>query len=677
MGMKRSRVAVIIIILISVMFIFILRLIKLQLIDGKTYAAQSQNKVVTKTIVKAPRGDILDRYCRPLVQNRKALTVEFNKTMIEKNKLNQTIYRVIKIFNACNQTYIDTFPILKTQPYVYDSNVFDNESKLAKFNEFLKSKKIEADMTADKSLEELIKYYKLDEYSVEDARNIIAIRYEIEMRSSVSFFTFANDINIETATMIKEKSDEIQGVYLEVEPVRFYTQDYFASHILGRVGRIYAEEYETLKEKGYLLDDIVGKEGIERTFEEYLRGENGVKYAQRDVTGTMTEIVKNIDPKPGNDIILTIDKNMQTLTEDGLAEIIKILKEQNGEEAASTGAVVFMDIHTGEVLSLASYPTYNLTTYSQDFAEVSQDPLKPYVNRAISGLFPPGSTFKMVAGIAGLEESVITPDTKYSCMGFYDYYELYKPTCIFGTVHGTLTLKDALARSCNCYFFDIARKVGIDKLNEYGKMLGFGELTGINIEGEKKGVLAGREYRISKGQAWQEGETLLAAIGQTDNNVTPLQLCNYIAIIANGGIRYRPQIVKAIRNKETGEILFENQPVITETLPIKQSTFEAVRKGLFMATQQGGSGYKGFQDFKMATVSVKTGTSEMPRGLPTTLIVGYAPSENPQIAFSLVVEHGGLDAVHIDAILIKDVLSYYFSNKDVFDHVPEIGELLS
>ncbi|MDF2686245.1 MAG: Penicillin-binding protein 2 [Clostridia bacterium] len=675
MAIKTGRVIFLIIILLIFSSIFTFRLIKLQLVDGKTYANESKNSVVTKTIIKAPRGDILDRYCRPIVQSRMAITVEFNKTLIK--DLNNTIFKTINIFEKCGQTYIDTFPISKTEPFVYDEAFLSSEGLISKYNKYLSDKRIKINQTADKDIEALIKYYKLGSFNIIDARKIIAVLFEMELRSIQSFFTFANDINIETATAVKENSDELQGVYLEVEPVRYYTENYFASHIIGQVGRIYASEYESLQEKGYMLDDFVGKDGIEKIAEDYLKGENGYKYAQRDITGNTLDIIENVDPKPGNDVILTIDKNMQIITEEALPEIIRLLKEQNGEEAANSASAVFMDIHTGEVLSMGSYPTYNIATYNEDFRELSQDPSKPFVNRAISGLFPPGSTFKIVAAAAGLEEGFITDKTTYNCTGIYTYYKTYQPQCFNSTAHGKETVKEALQKSCNTFFFDLSRKMGIDLLNKYGKLFGFGEKTGIELQGESKGILAGRENRELSGGIWQDGETLMAAIGQTDNTVTPLQLANYISTVANGGTRYEPHIIKTVRNRESGKVIYETLPVVKNQLDLQPETLESIIKGLSMATEEGGSAYSGFKDFKTVKVAIKTGTSEMSTGIASALMVGFAPADNPQIAFSVVVENGGTGAASILSVLIKDVLSYYFSNRNEFDKIQSDGDLLT
>lgn len=657
--------------------VFILQLIKLQLIDGEDYAERSRNSVITKTSVKAPRGDILDRYCSPIVQSETVMTVEVDKSSVK--NLNNKILYLINVFESTKDTYYDTFPISKKEPYIYSEDFLANKSKVNSFNKYLSAKKIKTNLTAADTIKALIKYYKLTEMPIEDAIKVIAVRYEMEARGSANYYNFASDISIETATIIKENSDDLPGIYINVEPVRAYSEEYFASHIIGNVGIIYAEEYEVLRSEGYSYDDYVGKDGIEKYAENYLRGTNGYRYTARDTTGSVVDIIEDISAVPGNDVILTIDKDMQIVTEESLAKIVRMLKEQNGEEAATSATAIFMDINTAEILSMGSYPTYNLETYNKDFNYYTQSGLKPYVNRAISGLFPPGSTFKTIVSVAALEEGIITPDQIFQCDGKYTYYETYQPSCYlyshYGLTHGKITVKEALMKSCNCFFFDVGRQLTIENISKYGKLLGFGAKTGIDIYGESKGILASRENRESSGGQWQYGETLMAAIGQSDNTVTPIQLVNAIATIANGGTRYKPHIIKAVRDRENGELIMETEIEVLEKIDLKSSTVDAVIEGLRLNVVYGGSAYDGFKDFDVVTVGVKTGTAEVSNGLETALMVGVAPIENPQVAFVVVTENGGSDAAAINSELVKDVLSYYFKS-EAHDETNSIGTLI-
>ncbi len=661
---KKARTIAVFSLFIIICAIFIVRLAVLQLSQGDEYLRQSRNSVVTKTSVKAARGAILDRYCRVIASSTEAMTVQVNKTLIK--DMNATILRVIEIFESTGEEYIDTFPITEQEPFIYSVSYLESKSAPKSFGEYLSARKIKTDMTAADTMQALIKYYKLTKYPVADAAKIVAVRYEIDCRSSSSFFTFATDIGIETATMLKENSDEIPGVYIEVEPVRTYANEYFASHIIGHLGRIYAEEYETLKDQGYSVDDYIGKEGIEKIAENYLRGVNGTKYAVRDVTGSVVEIINDdssVEPKAGYDVITTLNTDMQMITEDSLEKIIYDIRKLNGEDSASSGAAIFMEIDTAEILSMASWPTFNIATYNQDFVSLSKNPVGPYVNRAISGLFMPGSTFKGVTAVAGLEQGLITPATVYYCTGKYTYYENYSYSCFSSISHKNMTVESALAKSCNTFFFDLGRRLTIDVISEYASHLGFGQKTGIDLPGELSGVCASREYRENiLGGTWQLGDTLIAAIGQTDNTATPLQLVNYIATIANGGTRLRPHVIKAVMDSETGEVIKKIEPEVIERLDLSETTVRTVLNGMRMAAEKGGTVYEGFKDFDIS-VAVKTGTAEKAGQIPTSLMIGVAPADDPKIAFVVVIENGGLNVSRYNAELVKDVLSFYFSDK--------------
>ena len=653
--------------------VFVFRLADLQLVHGSEYLEKSRNRVVTKSVIKAARGEILDRNCRPIVQNKRVFTVEFNLSAIK--DLNKTIDQMLEIFGTTGQDYIKTFPISVTEPYVYSESFLVSESQVESFKKFLSERKIEYG-SADKVMAALIKYYDADDYPAENAAKIAAVRYEISLRSSGSYYTFASDINIETVTEVKENIDEISGVYIEEEPVRYYTEENFASHIIGYVGKISAEEYATLRQDGYSMNDTVGKDGIEKTMEEYLRGTDGYKYAIRDVTGATTDVIKNDEPKAGNDVILTIDKNLQMIVEDSIESVVGKIREQNGENAAISASAVFLEVGTSDVLAMASYPTYNLETFYEDYNTLSKDKGKPYVNRAISGLFAPGSTFKMVTGIAALETGTISPTTTYRCTGIYDYYKDMTFSCFNSRAHGTETVVEALQKSCNIFFFDAIRRMGISKFEEYGKMLGFGQKTGIDIRGESTGVLAGNEYRKKVGgELMKPGEVLLSAIGQSDTSVTPLQLANYAATIANGGVRMVPHVIKSVRNSETGTVISETEPEVAVDMNLSKSTVETITKGMKAVAEKGGGLYSAFKDYTITTVAVKTGTAEKASGLPNALIVGFAPADNPKIAFAVVVEEGGINVAPTIAEVIKNALSYYYSNMDSLDSISKEGQL--
>lgn len=672
---KNYRLIPIIALFLIICALFAVRLVSLQLVDGESFAEQSRNSVISRTVLPATRGDILDRYCRTIVSNKTAMTIGIDQS--EADDLNHVIDKLIDIFSYCGEEYIDNaFPITRGEPYVYYDSFLEKDSSVAAFNKYLKSRKTKTDMSASDTLDSLIKYYKLSSYPRQRARDIIAVRYEMYVRGSGKSFVFADDVGIETVTMVSE-ADDLSCVYVSEEPVRVYSEEKFASHIIGYVGRIYAEEYEYLKSDGYSMNDYVGKEGIEKVMESYLRGKSGYKYTQSDVTGQIIGTIEDVSPVKGNDVILTLDREMQIVLEEDLEKVIYEIREQNGEDHAVSGAAVFMKINNGEILAMASWPTYNLSTYYSDYNTLSRDPGKPYVNRAISGTFAPGSTFKLVTAVAGLEEGIINKSSVYNCTGYYTYYESYQPSCFGYTAHGKVNVVNALKKSCNGFFFDVGRLLTIEKLTEYGKAFGFGQKTGIELSGESAGILGSKEYLASRGADWQAADTLLVAIGQSYTSATPIQLVNYIATVANGGTRYQPHIIKAVRDFETGEIVKETEITILEQLDLKSTTVEAVMEGIMdAASQTGGSAYSGFKDFDLVSVAVKTGTAENASGIPSALMIGVAPAENPEIAFAIVIENSGTSVTPISANVIKDVLSYYYLSNTGLDSVNSEGSLI-
>ena len=667
--MKRSRIWILVVLFCLACAACIVRLVKLQLIDGDEYRAQSLARVVTRTEEQAARGEILDRYCRPLVQNKTVLAVNLDLNLCK--DVNKTLSVMIGIFHSYGQSYFDYLPVSTSEPYV-----FTEEQLPSEFLEFTEKRKVEENSTAEETLERLIEYYGLESYSPEEAREIIGVRYSMFRAGSPSVYTFASDVSMEVITALRERNDEMVGVEVASGYTRLYTEENFASHILGYMGPISAAEYEARKDKGYALTDSVGKAGIEKICEEYLRGTDGYRYLEVNSSGGITGLLDGKDAVFGSDIILTIDKNMQQITEDSLASAVAGNKELNGEEAATSAAAVFLDVKTGEIFSLASTPDYNLATFYQDYATLSQSADHPYMNRAISGAFPPGSTWKIVTAVAGLEEGIITKNTTIRCTGRYTYYDDYQPTCNDARAHGVVNVESALQKSCNCFFYDVGRKLGSEKLAEYARRFGFGSKSGIELSGEISGIVASKSYRESIGGTWQSGETLLAAIGQTDNAATPLQLASMAATVANNGVRMQPYLIRAITNRDTGETT-ETKPTVAGNLNVSENTLKLIQSGMYMVTSvSGGTAYSSFKDFDIVSVAGKSGTAETPPGLAAALFVGYAPVEDPQVAFAVVIEHGGSGAYVYTTQVVKDVLSYYFSNRDAFDSVVGTNELL-
>ena len=506
-------------------------------------------------------------------------------------------------------------------------------------------------------------------------RDAAGVLYEQLLRTkgvNQTAYRFAADVNIDFISRVKELS--IPGVSIEATTTRQYHTTY-AAHLLGRVAAIDPDEwtsyYKTADidgdgEPDYQMNDTVGKDGAERAFENYLRGSSGVRALERNTSGKVVSETWLTDPQPGDNVVLTIDLDLQSTVENVLATSIPKLTSKEVEGAAC----VILDVNNGDVLASASYPTFSLATYGQDIAKNGVDPLRPLYNRALMGTYPPGSTFKMVTAIAGLEEGIITPSTQIKDLGAYTYYPGTPPKCwIFrqhGTTHGLVNVSKAIEVSCNYFFFDVGRRLGIDRLVDYATRFGLGQKTGIEL-GEKPGVMASREYTESLGQKWYDGNTLSVAIGQENSAFTPIQLANYIATLVNGGTRYSTHLLKEVKSSDFTNVEYSYQPQVLSTIDIQPKNLEAVKAGMLALTSDG-SVSRYFQDLGVK-VGAKTGSAQISaQSQSNAVFVCFAPFDKPEIAMAIVVEHGGSGS-ELGA-MAADILSYYFSAKDSQDEVP-------
>lgn len=509
----------------------------------------------------------------------------------------------------------------------------------------------------------------------DQVRDAAGVLYEQLLRTkgvNQTAYRFAADVNIDFISRVKELS--IPGVSIEATTTRQYHTTY-AAHLLGRVAAIDPDEwtsyYKTADidgdgEPDYQMNDTVGKDGAERAFENYLRGSSGVRALERNTSGKVVSETWLTDPKPGNNVVLTIDLDLQGTVEDVLANSIPKLSSKEVEGAAC----VVLDVNNGDVLASASYPTFSLATYGQDIAKNGVDPLRPLYNRALMGTYPPGSTFKMVTAIAGLEEGIITPSTQIKDLGAYTYYPGTPPKCwIFrqhGTTHGLVNVSKAIEVSCNYFFFDVGRRLGIDRLVDYATRFGLGQKTGIEL-GEKPGVMASREYTESRGQKWYDGNTLSVAIGQENSAFTPIQLANYIATLVNGGTRYSTHLLKEVKSSDFTNVEYSYEPKVLSTIDIQPKNLEAVKAGMLALTSDG-SVSRYFQNLGVK-VGAKTGSAQISAQTESNAVfVCFAPYDKPEIAMAIVVEHGGSGS-ELGA-MAADILSYYFSAKQTQDEVP-------
>lgn len=652
----------------------------LQIVNGMYYKNEAQKKLIRVNSIMAPRGEILDRYGKVLANNRPAFTVEITKTTDDEDVLNNSLQQIIEIFQKNNDKYKDNLPILS------DKFVFGSDSELIMWK---KKYGISPNSTPNEAFVELRKKYHIDkELQNEDAKKVVALRYEMSEQGYNSFksVVLAFDVSKETISEIEERHQQFPGVNVVVNPIRNYPNGSLASQVLGYIGNINEKELEGLSSLGYKYSDIVGKDGIESTSEVYLKGTNGKKFVETDLSGRFSQSLENQKPVQGGKVVLTIDKDIQLVAETALEETIKKIKSGGFSKTYSDvkgGVALAIDVNTGEILALANYPNYNPGIFSKgislkEWQDINNDSLRPLFNRAISGKYAPGSTFKMVTALAALENGTITADEKILDKGKYDFYKDYQPACwIWNSSHGThgyVNVTDALKVSCNYYFYEIGRRLGIERLYEYASKFGLNQKTGIELKGEVTGIVASptsREqlYNFNKylypNKVWYPGDTLQASIGQSDSAVTPIEMASYISILANGGTKYQLHIIKSEKSFDEKQIFTEKSSDIISTIDIKDVNYRAVIEGMRqVANDESGTAYSTFAGFPIE-IAAKTGTSQTGIGgkSPHGWFVGFAPFDKPQIAVVVLIENGGSGGY--SAPVAKEIFAQYFGlNKE-------------
>ena len=541
---------------------------------------------------------------------------------------------------------------------------------------------IQGEGAVDENSGETVPVLNIGDLSTREARDLAGILYELSLRSSGVYqaneYVFAQDVDIDFITRVKENS--LTGVVIEPTTVRQYHTTY-AAHLLGQVTPIYPEEveyYTSLDLDGdgvadYSLNDTVGRGGVEQAFESYLRGSSGVRTVERNASGKIVSETWLEEPEPGDNVVLTLDINLQAYVENTLATAIPQI---DVEEAVGGGACVILDVDTSEVLACASYPTFDPAKYNSNFNEYASDPLEPLFNRALQGTFAPGSTFKMVTAIAGLEEGIITPTTEIKDEGIYKYYSSPQPKCwIYNTNggnHGSINVSEAIEVSCNYFFYEVGRLLGIDTLVDYATRFGLGQKTGLELA-ERQGVMASPEYTESMGGTWYEGSVLSVAIGQESSQFTPIQLANYIAALVNGGSRNATHLLKEVKSSDFSQVLYTKEPELLSTIEIQDENLEAVKAGMLALTTQG-SVSRHFTDLPFQ-VGAKTGSAQVDGQVEANAVfVCFAPYDDPEVAMALVVQRGGSGS-ELGA-MAADILSYYFSSQETRDEAPTENTLV-
>ncbi len=677
------------------------RLVDLQIVKGSEYAEINNERLVRAYSVAAPRGEILDNKGKPLVENRTGYSIRVQKIGLNDDELNRILYSAAKLAAEYGAETESSFPIVKDEngksltfdftieenggtrpvegvkypkttekPDEKTSDAKETEDKTnAGDSEEKKAEKLEAwkkdnKLTDFSSAEEILGFYEKkyavsSEYDSDTALAITAIRYAMDKAnfSEKNSYKLCRDVDMAVVQQIKEQYSDFPGIDVVIEPFRSFTKGTLAAHILGRTGRIYAEEYAEMKNDGYGINDMIGKDGLEKVLEKYLKGKDGYKSVEMSRGGGVTRILQDKEPKSGNYAKLTLDRDLQEATENALKEKI------SQAVGTGSGAAIAVNPKTGGVLAMASYPTYDLSTFNEDYDKLIKSKSKPLINRVLNGTYSPGSTFKPLTSVAALESGTITPDTYITDLGKYTYYPSYQPTCLVysssGATHGTINVSQAIGVSCNYFFYDVGRRMGIETLDQYASNFGLGQTTGIELP-ESTGILASPSNRESAGGVWYPGDVLQAAIGQSDNLFTPAQLASYICTLLNKGKRYSLHLVDEVVDYDTNEVVLKKEPEVLSDNPISDSTYNAVTDGMRRVVTSG-TASAAFASSKYKAAG-KTGTAEVPDGADNVLFVGFAPYDDPEIVVAVIIEHGASSS--FSAGVAREIFDAYMQIKN-------------
>lgn len=633
------------------------------------YRESASDTITYKMTIPAVRGDICDTNGKIIVTTKEAYSVSFNYWSMPSDiaTANRTILAAVEAIKATNSEHLlttDYFPFEGTYPSLtFSAEAYDTTSKVSsKLSKVLKYRKISKDGTiksdtAQEMISWYLKKYKMVDsdknplYTNEEITALLRIRYNMDATDygSAQDYMYADNVSADTVAQIKERG--VRGIIFPQSISRQYNYEGYLSQVLGNLGKITAETYDYyVLELGYSVNSTVGVSGVEALFEEYLHGTDGIKTVVEDANGNVVKEYVDREPVEGKDIWLTIDIDIQVAAEDALRESVL----EYGLNTVKAGAMTAID-PTGAVLAIASYPTYNLATFNEDYSTLATDPAQPLLNRATNGLYTPGSTFKPGIAAAALEEGIITQNSTVHCSGVYSYYSPFTLKCwVYPDAHGSINVFAAIARSCNCFFCDMGRLLGIEKMNKYCKIYGLGEKTGIEI-GEKTGILAGEEYRDANGLgSWYPGDTVAAAIGQSDNQFTPIQISSYMATLMNGGTRYKVHLFNSVREFYTDKIYESYTPEILSQSLISSSTVNIVKKGMRQMITESYTATTAFRNIPVE-VGAKTGTAQIGTTNDNGLFVVIAPYNKPEIIISCVIEGAGsgLKCVDIAAAALE------------------------
>lgn len=629
---------------------FVVTLYFTQVVHGSEYRARSISSNATTEAVEASRGILTDRNGKVLVSNQLTYTMTFSREdFTDDASLNTAIWHAIKLCRDNDTVWTDTLPLSRSAPWSYLSAGQDED-----FAAFCKKAKLDPSLSAADMLDALRTLFAIDtQYSDAAARAIAGVRYELYSRSS---YVFAEDVSVE---LLSQAADgRFAGIKGGTSSKRVYNTPY-AAHILGRISRIYAEDWDQYADLGYSMDALVGSSGVEKAFEQYLHGTDGSRLITTNENGKITGELFTKQPQPGATVSLTLDIDLQAAAEEALAATIEGMIDKDSYQRG--GAAVVTKVGTGEVLALASYPTFDLAAFNETYADLLKDKRLPMFNRAVDGIYAPGSTFKMCTAVAALESGTITPFTTVYDKGRYTYYAWPQPSCwVFanGYTHGSQNVSQAITNSCNYFFYEVGRLTGIQTIDDYADQFGLGRTTGIEI-GDNSGALASPEYAAAHELDWTDGQTITAAIGQSYNLFTPLQLSNYVATLVGGGDHYNAHLLKSVKTYDNSKFIYVYDEPSDNTVSISPTTLNAVTKGMHDLTK--GSLAGAFSKC-VVPAGAKTGSAQVGTEIANGVFVAYAPFDDPEIAVSVVIEKGGSGAALASTAV--EIINAYFSTAD-------------
>lgn len=659
-----------------IMGLYAMRLIFLQLVNGDDFKAKATNTTDYNFTVTAARGDIVDSAGRRIATTATSYNVVLNKLLMGDRDLDAMLQQIVELLRENGESWNDT--LLIGQPdaagryaFTDDDSSASDQKQLADMKETLG---LQQYATANDVMEMLVEKNELQGFSLEWQRVLAGIHYEMDRQafSNVNNFVMAENVSAATVATIKEHSLQLPGVEIVETSARSYDQSDIIPAVLGRVGKITAEKWKVtdsngqvtypLREKGYNMNDVLGISGLESVYEDELRGKDGVETITRNSDGVIVDTRLTTVPEPGHTVQLTIDSNFQRAVDKALAENIDMINRvyNTGTMKAAAGAVVVLDVKDGSVMAASNYPNYDQNLYASNYSEYSSDPSLPLFNRALQGLYTPGSTFKPAVAVAALDSGLINQYSTVYCNGVYNYFKDYHPRCTRHGHSGNIDVVTAIKWSCNVFFYDVGRRLTSDVYDAYAYKLGLGQRTGVEVS-EALGRLT-----TKNDSNYTASLDVQAAIGQGNTVVTPIQLATYAATLANNGTRYRTHFVKAILDTNTGEVLSETKPEVMDVIEGTGNTFELVRQGM-IGVSETVSGLKNYP----VTIACKTGTPQRSetyyvgstrKHYTNTMMVAYGPAEDAEIALGIVIEYGGGGARAGN--LVADIFDAYYAMKD-------------